>query len=276
MSLELKTAFDSNIGTDPREWIHFEKKWKSETGIVGIATFTHKGQTKKYKCVYKYSKTYSNVQTLRESIVYDTVDELDSIFFCKKIGLLDIWINRSTKNCFLYTKNKDIKVSVLFVEYIEGLSFHKSRNIISFSKSCYIMFNTIAYLMTLKCIEFRHNDMHCDNIHIEPCNPNLSFLYVLKEGDTIYYTLIPTGGYIPKLIDLGLSSIQQPVGSSLLDEIEFYTMGIMTLCYDELQDMRRLSYTFIESLTNLNTETYYIRLADVLGKFELYKNRYSC
>ena len=80
---------------------------------------------------------------------------------------------------------------------------------------------------------FSHYDLHSCNVLMNKCDKDLVFLYILDEENQF---VIPTNGYIPKIIDFGFSYIEDLDNKPIMSPLAHTNVGFMTNQFDNIAD----------------------------------------
>jgi hypothetical protein len=160
------------------------------------------------------------------------------------------------KECKLFMDDKEyLPTNVLFLEYISPHSFY---DFIKHSDKALINSLILSILCGLsiaqKHSEFTHYDLHIDNILIKECEPEAVFVYKIN-GEVFS---IPTYGFYPVIIDMGMSYSKALQGGTMKTSVEHYTKGLQPTFYDKLNDMHHFLLSAMNELEYEDDEFYYL------------------
>lgn len=172
--------------------------------------------------------------------------------FVRSVGMLELpisedFIREPYKHSLFELGGDMIPRTVIFIENIHKLPFYKLCDHILYhnfkDKSLKITDKNIISSQILQILmalhtgqekhKFVHYDLHTANILIQKCEPNSHFLYITNNGKY----LIPTYGFFPVLIDMGISYIDKLNGSYISFNLDNYDRGFQTSEYDPLHDI---------------------------------------
>lgn len=242
------------------------------SGITGICT--HKIGAKNVPVVFKIPKHVGFAAEHEFNVMYN-LNNIRSYCpnFCNTFGMLRLPIgltelysdsesegdseddseseseNKLQRNPFELENSGNTLATVLFVEYIGDIKTMKS---VSFDKFLdKNMFDTkLVYsqlcqiLLALETAQisdkFTHYDLHLDNIYMKKCNKDKVIVYVIKDKQ---YT-IPTYGYYPVIIDMGISYIDVFEGHQMTSHTDHYKYGFQSALFDRLNDVHHLMFAF--------------------------------
>jgi hypothetical protein len=138
--------------------------------------------------------------------------------FLTTFGMIELpvskeFIKRPQENNLLLHHSNDevIPRSILLLEYINKLPFYrltrrcKNKNIIVSQ----ILQTLFALEIAQSKVKFTHYDLHVGNILIQKCEIDSVFLYCYQNT----YYCVPTFGFIPIIIDTGISYCQNVNGN---------------------------------------------------------------
>ena len=226
-------------------------KSQGRQGIVGIFDIYNK-----YECVFKIPLSGENV-LIHEKNVYKDLFLLSS--FCIHYPIYIDWVEKTVdldyyekQDPFARTKGRVKKgqpIQVLISEYIKSV---KLSNIVYDER---INLNTIFSLMKQVIFalyigqttnHFTHYDLHSNNVVVKNCDPNIIFVYVVRNSDGgESYECVPSYGMCSVLIDFGYSYTKGIENSPLYSTMEYTEYGYTSNYHDELVDIKR----FLVSLT---------------------------
>lgn len=242
------------INTENITYKNFGKfKTSGVSGFVGKLNILDKKENEKKDdkntIVYKMS---SDVDFLidHESFVLSQLNKLKIPHFVKYYDMVNS-IN-------VLEMNKTNKSKILLMEHLysnyqsECKTFYnilndnkdigsKGRNIIG-SQILQIL---MALEISQNELSFTHYDLHMDNVLELECEPNSLFLY---EVNNTYY-VVPTFGYYPVIIDVGMSYIHDVNDRPMYSATHNYMNGSQCAIFDTFNDIHHLlisSFYYIE------------------------------
>lgn len=129
-----------------------------------------------------------------------------------------------------------------------------------------VISQTVQMLLFLyesyRTLGFTHYDIHMSNILIQPCNKNIFFLYKIEN----HHFLLPSYGYFPVLIDLGVSKTNSVKNMSF--SMDNYNKGTRSYTKDHMEDVIRLIIPLFNDLSMRNK-----RLESVKRRiFKMFRN----
>jgi len=160
------------------------------------------------------------------------------------------------EECKLFMEDKEyLPTNVLFLEYISPHSFydftkHADKALIN----SLILGILCGLSIAQKHCNFTHYDLHIDNILIKECEPEAIFVY--KIEDEIFS--IPTYGFYPVIIDMGMSYSKGLIGGTMKTSVEHYMKGLQPTVYDKLNDMHHFLLSAMNELEYEDDEFYYL------------------
>lgn len=159
-------------------------------------------------------------------------------------------------NCKLFMDDKEyLPTNVLFLEYISPHSFYDFTKHADKSLLNSLILGILCGLsIAQKHCDFTHYDLHIDNILIKECEPEAIFLY--KIDDEVFS--IPTYGFYPVIIDMGMSYSKAVLGGTMKTSVEHYTKGLQPTVYDKLNDMHHFLLSAMNELEYEDDEFYYL------------------
>lgn len=98
-------------------------------------------------------------------------------------------------------------------------------------------------------LSFTHYDLHMDNVLELECEPNSVFLYELNINNEKEYYVVPTFGYYPVIIDVGMSYVCTINDKPMLSPVHNYLNGSQCCIFDTFNDIHHLlisSFYYIE------------------------------
>jgi hypothetical protein len=160
------------------------------------------------------------------------------------------------EECKLFMEDKEyLPTNVLFLEYISPHSFY---DFTKHADKALINSLILGILCGLSIAQnhckFTHYDLHIDNILIKECEPEAIFMY--KIEDEIFS--IPTYGFYPVIIDMGMSYSKGLIGGTMKTSVEHYMKGLQPTVYDKLNDMHHFLLSAMNELEYEDDEFYYL------------------
>ena len=127
----------------------------------------------------------------------------------------------------------------------------------------------IGLLSAQNNLNFCHYDLHSENIFVQKCSYNDVFVWydsVLKKP-----YVIPSLGYIPRIIDYGFSFTKDTIGTPITSPLSFMREGYSSVHSDSFADMRILCTSIMDDLYNYRNKGY---LFTYLGRIvkNMFKN----
>lgn len=242
-----------NQDEDIKDCITYKNKFKcGKQGITGLVKIGEKIS------VFKISQ-YINHLCEQENINLRSLNQLSNfcIHFCKGYDKYTTKLDADFKNSEnpLQVRTKyPIKNDILLMEYISD-SFKFYNYIKNEEVNEDILYSTIKQvLMAINIAQrfkkFTHYDLHSDNIMMKKCKDDLVMLYIIDEKNQY---LVPTNGYIPKIIDFGFSYNEDMNDLPLWQSMGHTDIGFTSSYYDSISDTKLLlcsSSTEIKSYRN--------------------------
>jgi hypothetical protein len=245
--------------------IDYENNGKFSTdgvsGLVGKLSISEKVKKGSYEkkdkkdntVVYKMSSDVDFIID-HESFVLSQLNKLTIPHFCKyydiknSIGILSK-INKSKSKILLmehlYSNYQNECKTFYNILHDHKDNGSKGRNIIS-SQILQIL---MALEISQNELSFTHYDLHMDNVMELECEPNSVFLYQLNDD----YFVVPTFGYYPVLIDVGMSYIYDVNDRPMFSSIHNYVNGSQCAIFDTFNDIHHLlisSFYYIEDCSD--------------------------
>ncbi len=160
------------------------------------------------------------------------------------------------EECKLFMDDKEyLPTSVLFLEYVSPHSFY---DISKYADKALINSLILGILCGLsvaqKHCKFTHYDLHIDNILIKECEPEAIFVYRI-DGDVF---AIPTYGFFPVIIDMGMSYCESLKGDTMKTTVEHYKKGLQATVFDKLNDMHHFLLSALNKVEYDEEEFYYL------------------
>jgi serine/threonine protein kinase len=191
-------------------------------------------------------------------------------FFTSVYELVNLPINQNyeeAENPFELNTKYKYTVDVCISEYVDNA--RKLTTFIRHSKQ--VCDNIIISLVKQILIglmiahnncDFSHYDIHSENVFVQKCSYNDVFVWYDKTTSTPY--VIPSLGYIPRIIDYGFSYADGVKNSYIMSPLEFMREGYFSVHSDKFVDFKIL-------LVSIWEEFYNFKITFVLS----YRNRQS-
>ena len=208
-----------------------------ETGNQGVCGLF---SLESHKLVFKLSQ-YIDYIAVHEYEIMKGLDEISEFcpHFCRSIALIDHDVEPRRKknaNPFEVVSKYSIKQPILLEEYIEGCNLMhyicKKKYDVVFSSIKQIL---AAITIAQKCKSFSHYDLHSDNILLEKCSPDQVNLYIFDKNSAI---VVPTYGYVSKMIDFGFSYNKNINDNYATTGISYTDIGFMSDRFDWVSDFK--------------------------------------
>lgn len=242
------------------KFFKFEKLF-NEKGVQGIAgTCYHKIGNRKVRVVFKIPLEI-NFSSEHEFNVLKNLNSLRTYCpnFVTTYGIIQLPISNDFINepdsLNPFTEDKDYTLyNILLMEYIgidnEPYSFeeyiedniHNKNKIIS--QICQLM---LALQIAQDEHKLTHYDLHLNNIYMLKCPKEQVNVYKYKGKKYI----IPTYGYYPCIIDMGLSYIKSFDGFPLTSHMNHYKYGFQSSIFDPLNDVHYLMFILTDWLKEI-------------------------
>lgn len=216
-------------------------------GIQGIVGFTILKNETHNPLVFKLS-TDINRSVEHE---YETMEYFNDMrkycpHFSRSIGMINLpisndFIFESYDNNLFTFDDETIPRNILFMEYVNKLPFYRlcqdcdDKNVI-ISQILQIM---LALQIGQQKKNLTHYDLHTANILMQMCEPNSVFLYKINQKNY----LVPTFGFFPMIIDMGISHSDILKGKSMKNTTDNYDHGFQTTEFDKLNDVHHFLLT---------------------------------
>ncbi len=224
------------------EYLEFVRVFntKGVQGIVGFVKIKRTGKLIVFKTSIDINRSVEH-----ESIVINSVNKLKEYcpHFVSSLGNLDIPISTKfildSDNRDLFTfDNACLPRNILFLECVNKLQIYQ------LCKKCsdkhIISSQILQILMSLDILQTKrkitHYDLHIGNILIQKCEINSVFLYKHKND----YFLVPTFGFFPLIIDMGISYSPETSHSPMYSNTDNYHRGFQTTVFDPLNDIHHV------------------------------------
>ena len=217
-------------------------------------------ENEKEKIVFKVSRRIDYVVE-HEYKVMKRLQEQVSTFcpnFTNPVGLVEQKVEPQCKKDnipFDIISKYPIFKKVLLEEYIEGNKLYK--HIKNKHEPIGMIFNAIKQVMCAIAIaqiktEFTHYDLHSDNVLLTPCDDNLVLLY--KFNDQVAF-VVPTNGYVAKIIDCGFSYIDTLSKDYLDSSLGHTDCGFLSDRHDPIADPKLFLISVKHELQNYKKGT---------------------
>lgn len=242
------------------KFFKFEKLF-NEKGVQGIAGICyHKIGNRKVRVVFKIPLEI-NFSSEHEFNVLKNLNSLRTYCpnFVTTYGIIQLPISNDFINepdsTNPFTEDKDYTLyNILLMEYI-GIddepysleeyiedNIHNKNKIIS--QICQLM---LALQIAQDEHKLTHYDLHLNNIYMLKCPREQINVY--KYKDKKY--MIPTYGYYPTIIDMGLSYIKSFDGFPLTSHMNHYKYGFQSSIFDPLNDVHYLMFILTDWLKEI-------------------------
>lgn len=239
---------------------HIIQKLKfGKQGIVGLVYDKSTKQTR----VYKFSSQLNMLGT-HEYKVMKSLDTINSMcpFYTKAFELVNLPVNENfehSDNPFEIAGNESkFILDVCISEYIE-----KSRKFTTFVHH-YKQVNDNIIISILKQVllaslvaknkcGLTHYDLHSDNILVQKCSYNDVYVWYDARNDARY--VIPTLGYVPRIIDYGFSYSSALDGTPITTPLDFMKEGYTSIKTDEFSDFRICLVSILEDFYHYRPES---------------------
>lgn len=164
--------------------------------------------------------------------------------------------NEEYEECKLFMDDKEyLPTSVLFLEYVSPHSFYDISKYADKSLINSLILGILCGLSTAqKHCKFTHYDLHIDNILIKECEPEAIFVYRI-DGEVF---AIPTYGFFPVIIDMGMSYCESLKGDTMKTTVEHYKKGLQATVFDKLNDMHHFLLSALNKVEYDEEEFYYL------------------
>lgn len=239
---------------------HIIKKLKfGKQGIVGII---HDKSTKTNK-VYKFSSQMNMLGT-HEYKIMKSMNQLNNMcpFYTRCYELVNIPVAENfetSDNPFeINPRGNQFILDVCISEYIENsrkyTTFIHHANqvndniIVSLLKQV-----LLSSLLARNNCGLSHYDLHSENILIQKCSYNDVYVWYDTKNNIPY--IVPTLGYIPRIIDYGFSYVSALNCTSITTPLDFMKEGYISIRTDEFSDFRILLVSMIEDLYHYRPDT---------------------
>jgi hypothetical protein len=159
-------------------------------------------------------------------------------------------------DCKLFMEDKEfLPTNLLLLEYVSPHSFD---DFCKYADKALINSLILGILCALgtaqKELKFTHYDLHIDNILIKECEPEAVFMYVI-DGNSF---VIPTFGFFPVIIDMGLSYCDALQGGTTKTPVEHYDKGLQSSMFDKFNDVHHFLISALYAVEYDEEEFYYL------------------
>jgi hypothetical protein len=194
------------------------------------------------------SRTYIYVNTPE-----DTDDEYSS---CSDDSSSEEEDGYDKDECKLFMEDKEfLPTNMLLLEYVSPHSFD---DFCKYADKALINSLILGVLCGLgiaqKNLQFTHYDLHIDNILIKECEPEAVFMYII-DGNSF---VIPTFGFFPVIIDMGLSYCSALQGGTTKTPVEHYDKGLQSSMFDKFNDIHHFLISALYAVEYDEEEFYYL------------------
>lgn len=254
---------------------HVITKLKSgKQGLVGVIY----DKSNKTARIYKFSSNLNMLAT-HEYQIMNSLKIVNHItpFFTSVYELVNLPINQNyeeAENPFELNTKYKYTVDVCISEYVDN-----ARKLTSFIRhSKQVCDNIIISLVKQILIglmiahnncDFSHYDIHSENVFVQKCSYNDVFVWYDKTSSTPY--VIPSLGYIPRIIDYGFSYADGVKNSYIRSPLEFMREGYFSVHSDKFVDFKILLVSILEDLYNYRPKGYLFTYLKRIVK-KLFKN----
>jgi hypothetical protein len=228
-------------------------------GLVGMIL----DKSNKNIKIYKFSSNLNMLATHEYNIMSSlkTINHITP-YFTSCYELVNIPVNQNFKeddNPFeLKTKYKYL-VDVCISEYVENA--RKLTSFIRHSKQVcdniivsIIKQILISLLMAHNSCNFTHYDIHSENIFVQKCSYNDVFVWYDKTNSIPY--VIPSLGYLPRIIDYGFSYSDGVKGTNITSPLDFMREGYFSIHPDKFVDFKIFLISILEDLYHYRSKGY--------------------
>lgn len=158
--------------------------------------------------------------------------------------------------CKLFMEDKEfLPTNLLLLEYVSPHSFD---DFCKYADKALINSLILSILCGLgiaqKHLKFTHYDLHIDNILIKECEPEAIFMYIIDGNNFV----IPTFGFFPVIIDMGLSYCNALQGGTTKTPVEHYDKGLQSSMFDKFNDVHHFLISALYAVEYDEEEFYYL------------------
>ena len=237
------------------ENLKFYKLCRSgKQGIVGVM----KDKEKRKKYAFKISQ-FVNYLAEHEHMIMNRLNEIHDFcpHFCRSYGLFDTKVEPKPKknaNPFEIVSKYPISTKVVVEEFIDGEKLAKL--IANPEIETDVLMNALKQTLLAVAIaqdkcDFVHYDLHSNNILMQPCDPNIVFLYLIDDDNAF---AVPSHGYCARVIDFGFSYIDHSNNNKLRATLAHTADGYMSVKKDAFADPKVLLISFSQEMANERPE----------------------
>jgi hypothetical protein len=186
----------------------------------------------------------------------DTDDEYSSCSESDSSSEEEEELGYDKDECKLFMEDKEfLPTNLLLLEYVSPHSFD---DFCKYADKALINSLILGILCALgisqKHLQFTHYDLHIDNILIKECEPEAVFMYVI-DGNSF---VIPTFGFFPVIIDMGLSYCNALQGGTTKTPVEHYDKGLQSSTFDKFNDIHHFLISALYAVEYDEEEFYYL------------------
>jgi hypothetical protein len=156
----------------------------------------------------------------------------------------------------LFMDDKEyLPTNMLLLEYVSPYSFDDFCKYADKALLNSLILGVLCALgISQKHLNFTHYDLHIDNILIRECEPEAIFIYKI-DGNSF---VVPTFGFFPVIIDMGLSYCKELEGSTTKTPVEHYNKGLQSTVFDKFNDIHHFLISALYSVEYEEEEFYYL------------------
>jgi hypothetical protein len=160
------------------------------------------------------------------------------------------------EECKLFMDDKEyLPTNMLLLEYVSPHSFDDFCRYADKALLNSLILGVLCALgISQKHLNFTHYDLHIDNILIRECEPEAIFMYII-DGNSF---VVPTFGFYPVIIDMGLSYCKALEGSTTKTPVEHYNKGLQSVVFDKFNDVHHFLISALYSVEYEEEEFYYL------------------
>ena len=160
------------------------------------------------------------------------------------------------EECKLFMEDKEfLPTNLLLLEYVSPHSFD---DFCKYADKALLNSLILGILCGLgiaqKHLNFTHYDLHIDNILIKECEPEAVFMYKI-DGNSF---VVPTFGFFPVIIDMGLSYCNALNGGTTKTPVEHYDKGLQSTMFDKFNDIHHFLISALYAVEYEEEEFYYL------------------
>jgi hypothetical protein len=231
------------------------------------------------KVIFKFSKDI-DFSTEHEAMILSEISKLNCPHFVNYYTIFegkvskDFFHNQHNQKQFLVKGGDYLPYSILLMEHInndiyniktlDSLVRGDPKNILRHNvykkkkfKQHVVVSQLLQTLISLEIgqlyYDFTHYDIHTDNILEMKCEPNSVIIYKYSENineneKKVHYQIVPTYGFYPKIIDLGMSYCSKINGKNIYTTLGNYNNGAQSGIFDPLNDVHHLMISVLNDL----------------------------